>query len=331
MVKQADVTMLQYPWGRSMPARLALGDLNYYVPRTDPNGPSMSDAINSIDTSALRTPGCAGYVYTVRSVQPFIRDVFRQFSETRTGGAFTFMTGIGGFLQEFLYGYSGMRLHGGAVRLAPSLTGAIGGIVLRNVRWHGRTFTVTIRRHRTTVSLSAGAPMRVSAPQGRRVVSRGATVSLSTAQSQAARTSDLVRCAPAHASSAAPGAPALAAVDGSVATDWEPTGLPAKLTVSPRRRASIRKVVVVWGRQWPPPPAPNVKPPPGPVVVRRASRYVVQVSTDGRSWRTLATVKRSGGTTDTLRVHSGPVRFVRLRILTATHREMPLLQELTLR
>ena len=66
--------------------------------------------MNVIDTAALGTPGCRAFVYTERSYQPFIRDVFDQFSETRTGGAFTFMTGIGGFLQEFLYGYSGMRL-----------------------------------------------------------------------------------------------------------------------------------------------------------------------------------------------------------------------------
>ena len=45
-----------------------------------------------------------------------MRDVFDQFSETRTGGAFTFMTGIGGFLQEFLYGYSGLRFGVAAVR-----------------------------------------------------------------------------------------------------------------------------------------------------------------------------------------------------------------------
>ena len=82
----------------------------------------MSDAVNSIDTSALGTPGCASFVYTERSYQPFIRDVFDQFSETRTGGAFTFMTGIGGFLQEFLYGYSGMRWHTDNIALAPSLT-----------------------------------------------------------------------------------------------------------------------------------------------------------------------------------------------------------------
>jgi hypothetical protein len=68
-----------------------------------------------------------------------------------------------------------------------------------------------------------------------------------------------------------------------------------------------------------------------PVVIRRATRYLVQASSDGRSWRTLATVSRSGETTDTLRVRSGLVRFVRLRILAATHREMPLLQQLRVR
>ena len=113
------MTLLQYPWQYPMRAHVAQNDLNYYVPRTDPGGPSMSDAVNSIDSSALGTPGCASYVYTERSYQPFIRDVFDQFSETKTGGAFTFMTGIGGFLQEFLYGYSGLRWESGDVRAGP--------------------------------------------------------------------------------------------------------------------------------------------------------------------------------------------------------------------
>ena len=67
LVKQADVTLLQYPWGYAMSPKLALSDINYYVPRTDPGGPSMSDAVNLIDNAALGTPGCASYVYTERS------------------------------------------------------------------------------------------------------------------------------------------------------------------------------------------------------------------------------------------------------------------------
>ena len=56
-VKQADVTLLSYPWEHRQPRRVTRADLDYYVPRTDPGGPSMTDAIHSIVTSELGTPG----------------------------------------------------------------------------------------------------------------------------------------------------------------------------------------------------------------------------------------------------------------------------------
>jgi len=149
LVKQADVTLLPYQWQFPMSKRVEQADLNFYVPRTDPGGPSMDDAVSLINTAALRTPGCASFVFTQRSYQPFIKDPFDQFSETKTGGAFTFMTGIGGFLQEFLYGYSGLRWGTGAVTLAPSLNAQLRGVTLRNLRWHGRTFTVAVGDHTT--------------------------------------------------------------------------------------------------------------------------------------------------------------------------------------
>ena len=106
-IKQADVTLLTYPWENRQPDALSQRDLDYYVPRTDPDGPSMTDAIHSIVTSQLGTEGCAAFTFTRRSVDPFMRGPYYQFSEARTGGAFTFTTGAGGFLQEFLYGTRG--------------------------------------------------------------------------------------------------------------------------------------------------------------------------------------------------------------------------------
>jgi trehalose/maltose hydrolase-like predicted phosphorylase len=329
LVKQADVTMLQYPWARPMSRSTALADLNYYVPRTDPGGPSMSDAINSIDTSALGTPGCSSYVFTERSFEPFIRDPFDQFSETSTGGAFTFMTGIGGFLQEFLYGYSGMRFGSGSVAIAPSMSGQLGGIVLNDVNWRGRVFNVSIGVNKTTVTLISGAPLPLSIPQGNRVVPTGGSVTIRSARPEATPTSDLVRCDQAKASTAAPGAPALAAVDGSTATPWSPTKLPATLTAPLRRSSPIGRVVIVWGRQWPPAPAPNVKPPTGPVITRRATVYKIQVSTSGRHWRTIKTVRKRSGLTDTLTFKGVKARYVRVWILSSTKKLMPLLEELT--
>ena len=328
LVKQADVTLLQYPWAYPMTRRVAQNDLGYYVPRTDPMGPSMSDAVNSIDSSALGTPGCSSFVYTERSYQPFIRDGFDQFSETSTGGAFTFMTGIGGFLQEFLYGYSGLRLRSDSVFLAPSLTGQLGGVVLHDVSWHGRVFTVAIRRGATTVTLNSGAPLPISTRHGGHLLRAGRPLRIATARPDLAASGDRVRCASATASSFAPGSPALAAVDGSTATPWAPASIPATLTAPVRGSRSVRRVVVVWGRQWPSPPKkPNVPPAPGPVIVRRPTHYSLLVSRDGRRWRRIAAVSGAAGTTDTISFAPARVRFVRLRIAAA--KQPPLLEELS--
>jgi len=315
LVKQADVTMLQYPWLYPMRSSVAQNDLNFYVPRSDPGGPSMDDAVSSIDTSALGSPGCASYVYTERSYEPFIRDVFDQFSETRYGGAFTFMTGIGGFLQEFLYGYSGLRWGSSDVSLAPSLTKQLAGVVLHDLQWRGRVFTVSVGRRITTVTLNSGSSMRVHTPAGTRTLRKGHPLKLSTARPDLKATTDLVRCQTSRASSSEVGAPPLAAVDGSPATDWQPVALPAVDTVrvAGAKARKVGRATVVWGHLWPLVTAPNVPPAPGPVKTVRASDYSVQVSRNGKTWRTVARV--SGVTkrgTDHLRFGPVQARWVRL-------------------
>ena len=345
LVKQADVTLLQYPWQYPMPAAVAQNDLNYYVPRTDPMGPSMSDAVNEIDSLTLGTPGCSAFVYTQRSYEPFIRDVFHQFSETRTGGAFTFMTGIGGFLQEFLYGYSGLRWGASGVTVAPGLDRQIGGVVLHNLTWRGRTFTLSIGARRTTLTLAGGDQLPVSTPQGPRTVSVGHSLSIPTARPDLTPTGDSVRCQAAASSSAQPGAPALAAVDGSPATDWQPVSVPATLTTSTRAgEPTLGRAVVVWGGLWPAQPKPNVHPRPRPVRTLRPAAYMLQVSANGKRWLTVASVSgHRNGTTDTLTFPKVSARFVRIRITKGTGiavketindktevvTQLPMLEELT--
>jgi trehalose/maltose hydrolase-like predicted phosphorylase len=346
LVKQADVTLLQYPWQLPMSPSVAQGDLNYYVPRTDPMGPSMSDAVNEIDSSALGTPGCSAFVYTQRSYQPFIRDVFHQFSETKTGGAFTFMTGIGGFLQEFLYGYSGLRWQASDVRLAPSLNRQISGVVLHNLSWQGRTFQVSIGSSGTTVTLLSGAPLPLSTPSGASTVSISHSVTLPTDRPDLKATRDAVRCQTPRSSSAQPGAPGLAAVDGSAATDWQPVSVPATLTAPVRGagRRAIGRAVVQWGQLWPAQPKPNVHPAARPVKTLRPAAYVLQVSSNGRRWLTVAAVTgHPHRATDILTFPKVKARFMRVMITKGTGIsvketindkkvtvvQMPMLQELT--
>jgi trehalose/maltose hydrolase-like predicted phosphorylase len=331
LVKQADVTLLEYPWGGTTPSDLAQNDLNYYAPRTNPNGPSMSDAVNSVDSSALGTPGCASFVYTQRSEQPFIRDVFDQFSETRTGGAFTFMTGIGGFLQEFIYGYSGLRWNAKAVQIDPGLTSQLGGIVLHGLSWHGRRFTVAIGQDSTTITLTSGAKMPVTTASGTHEIDSGQSLSIPTRRPDLVRTTDAVRCGSATATSSQIGAPALAAVDGSPATGWQPSSIPATLTApvahGPR---TVSNVTLQWGQQWPAAALPDQPAPAGPVTTLRATNYEVDASLDGRAWHTIAKVEqRTSGTTDVLRFAPVKARYISVRITASAGVEPPIVDELT--
>jgi trehalose/maltose hydrolase-like predicted phosphorylase len=344
LVKQADVTLLGYPWGFASSAAVERADLAYYVPRTDPGGPSMSDAVSSIESDQLDPGGCQAFVYTERSYQPFIRDVFHQFSETRTGGAFTFMTGIGGFLQEFLYGYSGLRWQGSAVHLSPALSGPITGVTLRHLSWRGRTFTVAIHQGGATVTLGSGAPLPISTPSGRASVRAGHPVTITTPGATASHAgTDPLLCGAASASNTAPGAPTLAAVDGSTATDWQPAKLPATLTAPLTGPRTLSSVTVHWGRAWPPVLKPNVHPKPGPVQTLRARDYGVQIRAgDDGTWTTVATVRtQSPRLTDTIAFPATRVSAVRLRLIGGTGARtvktktvpsapiLPMVQELT--
>lgn len=160
-IKQADVTLLQYPLGVSMPASLAQNDLDYYSGVTDPNGPSMTDSIATIDAAALGSPGCTAYDHLQSSSTPFVAAPFDQFHETRSGGAFTFTTAEGGYLQEFLYGFTGLRWGTSDVTVDPFLPTQLPGVDVSGVKWHGSTFDVSVGQQSTTLTLKSGPPLTV--------------------------------------------------------------------------------------------------------------------------------------------------------------------------
>src|SRR4051794_40904969 len=238
-VKQADVTLLSYPWENDQPAAVTQSDLDYYVPRTDPNGPSMTDAIHSIVTSKLGTPGCAAFSFTKRSVDPFMRGPYDQFSEARTGGAFTFTTGAGGFLQEFLYGYSGMRWRADGVAIDPSLPPQLTGITLNAVHWQGRTVRIAITRAGTAVTLVSGGALPLRWPGHTESLATGQTVTIPTRTPDTSPTDDVARCQPATASPAT-AEPPQSADDGTDTTTWLAENPGTAVTVGLGRSVTLR-------------------------------------------------------------------------------------------
>ena len=140
----------------------------------------------------------------------------------------------------------------------------------------------------------------------------------------------MLRCGHLSATSSQLAAPAPAAVDGSVATGWQPGALPASLTVAVAGGVrSLTGVTVAWGRQWPGVVALNQPPAPGPVTTLRPVRYTIAVSVNGTTWRTVATVSKSSGASDVVHFPSVRARFVSVRIAAASGMQLPVLDELT--
>ena len=303
-VKQADVTLLSYPWEHPQPRKVTRADLDYYVPRTDPGGPSMTDAIHSIVTSQLGTPGCAAFTFTRRSADPFLRPPYDQFAEARSGGAFTFTTGTGGFLQEFLYGYTGFRWRAGGVRLDPSLPPQLNGVRATALHWRGRTLSVAVGPTTTQVVLKSGAPVRVSSPGGTHLLR--STLVLPTRRPDLKPTGDLARCHPATASPAS-AEPPEAAVDGTVTTQWIGDDPSATVRVDLGAARSVGAVTLARNAvtTYPAPPDGD-KGVTKPTVSAPAQ---VQVSVDGATWRTWGTVDGTDVAAERRRRRrSGPLR-----------------------
>jgi hypothetical protein len=140
---------------------MAQNDLDYYGARTDVNGPSMTDAIAAIAGAKLGSPGCAVYSSLVNSVNPFLTAPFHQWYESRVGGAFTFTTGEGGYLQEFLYGFTGLRWAADAVTVDPFLPPQLPGVDVTGIKWHGSTLNISVGQSGTRVTLASGPAVPV--------------------------------------------------------------------------------------------------------------------------------------------------------------------------
>lgn len=313
-VKQADAVLLTYPWELDQPDAVDRDVLDYYALRYDPDGPAMTDSVNSIVAAQLGQ-GCADWTYTRRSMDPFVKAPFEQFTEARSGqGVFTFLTGEGGFLQEFLYGYSGLRWRSDGVVLDPTLPPALSrGLHLTGLQWQGRTFDVRLAPTGTTITLRRGAPMTVHTPTGPQQVATGTPLELPTRRPH--RGSDnLALCRPtsAQVTTADPSAPPEAAVDGSPATAWGPASDPATPSTWAVRLAGeprIGSAELTW-------------------LVRPLATYELQVHEDG-AWRTVAEVRSSASDTDEVTFAPTTADGVRL-LLPSTRRgaENPRLAEL---
>lgn len=109
VIKQADVVLLSYPLDIVTDPVDIKKDLDYYGPRSSPEGPAMGSAILSILYNRLGNVNEASEIfsksYKLNEVPPF-----GVISETAGGTNPYFATGAGGMLQAVLAGFGGLTI-----------------------------------------------------------------------------------------------------------------------------------------------------------------------------------------------------------------------------
>lgn len=202
-IKQADVVLMSYPYEYPMSPAVAQADLDYYAPRTDPDGPAMTDSVQAIVALQLGLPGCEAWHYLQRSVEPFVRAPFEQFSEARGdkagdnagAPAWVFETGAGGFLQTFVYGLSGQRWRSDRVVFKPTLLPQVGSrVTIRGLHYQGRTLDLVLGLQRSSITLTHGPALQVETRSGLVTLQPGATHTVDTARPDLLPVAHPIRC-----------------------------------------------------------------------------------------------------------------------------------------
>jgi trehalose/maltose hydrolase-like predicted phosphorylase len=156
-INQADVALLQYPLGLPMDPALARRDLGFWASKTNFAGMFTGDASYSVAYLGLGDRASAD-AQTAIAFTHMDRH-FNAFMEKADGsGTQHFITGAGGYLQVFVFGYSGLRVDQPCVLsfrnqrpVLPPL--GVSAVKLRGLHLDGQILDVTYDANTTCVRL----------------------------------------------------------------------------------------------------------------------------------------------------------------------------------
>lgn len=187
-IKQADVTLMVYPLGYINDESIlynAIKDLYYYSERQSASGPAMTYPVFAAAAAGLLNHGSSSQSYLYKSVLPYLRQPFAQFSEQSddnfltnglTQPAFPFLTANGGFLQSILFGLTGIRYSYEVVPETKKISRVLkfnpvqlplmpGGLAIRNFKYMDQVLDIIIDDvNGTIVHKSGDKPIKILVP-----------------------------------------------------------------------------------------------------------------------------------------------------------------------
>ncbi|KAM9372927.1 protein-glucosylgalactosylhydroxylysine glucosidase [Phaethornis superciliosus] len=144
-VKQADVVLLGFPLMHPMSPEVRRNDLEMYEPVTERDGPAMTWSMFAVGWLELKEVQRAQS--QLNKCFSNITEPFKIWVENSDGsGAVNFLTGMGGFLQAVLFGYTGFRITRSALRFDPTFPDDIQRMEVTGVSYLGNKLKFTITR-----------------------------------------------------------------------------------------------------------------------------------------------------------------------------------------
>ncbi|XP_045677096.1 protein-glucosylgalactosylhydroxylysine glucosidase isoform X1 [Phyllostomus hastatus] len=158
-VKQADVVLLGYPVPFPVSPQVRRNNLEVYEAVTSPRGPAMTWGMFAVGWMELKEPRRA-WDLLQRSFAN-ITEPFKVWTENADGsGAVNFLTGMGGFLQAALFGFTGFRITGAGLTFDPTCLAEVSGVRVSGVSYLGNKLDFSFSEDSVTVEVRARAGPR---------------------------------------------------------------------------------------------------------------------------------------------------------------------------
>ncbi|KAH3680937.1 hypothetical protein WICMUC_000080 [Wickerhamomyces mucosus] len=282
-IKQADVVLLTFPLDYSDDdndedsINQSTRDLFYYSLKQADIGPAMTFPIFSIVSSRLLGYGCSSQSYLLKSVLPYIRSPFAQFSEQAddnfltNGGtypAFPFLTASAGYLQALIYGILGLKYSERFIEETQKIQRVLkfdpvkplalpGGLTVTGFKFMQQNLDIIITDNEGIIIHRGNQPILIEV--NKRNDEAGDYWLLPKTELKVPNYIPLRNIAKSlcecklitNLTTGAPGEVALSAIDGNNYTYWQPFNRykPGKLFIDLGEIKSIKEGFIIWGNR----------------------------------------------------------------------------------
>ncbi|XP_003354465.2 protein-glucosylgalactosylhydroxylysine glucosidase isoform X2 [Sus scrofa] len=155
-VKQADVVLLGYPVPFPLSPTVRRQNLEIYEAVTCPQGPAMTWSMFAVGWMELKEPGRAWDLLEKSFANT--SEPFKVWTENADGsGAVNFLTGMGGFLQAVLFGFTGFRITRAGLTFDPMCPAGISGVCVSGISYQGSKLDFSFSEGSVTVTVTARA------------------------------------------------------------------------------------------------------------------------------------------------------------------------------